>query len=63
MTNAEISFIMDAIELTASNYEEWAEGYDYDTTTNEYTFKKNAVNQQHRPQDWFDMDVRSNAVI
>jgi selenocysteine lyase/cysteine desulfurase len=63
MTNAEINFIMDAIELTASHYQEWAEDYDYDATTNEHTFKKNTANQQRRPEDWFDMAVRSNAVI
>ena len=39
MTNAEIDFIMDAIELTASHFQEWMKDYTYDPETNEYSFK------------------------
>lgn len=39
MADEEIKFIMNAIELTASCFNEWKQDYDYDCTTNEYRFK------------------------
>jgi selenocysteine lyase/cysteine desulfurase len=39
MTDWEIEFIMDAIELTASNYKEWMTGYTYDPSSNEFVPK------------------------
>jgi hypothetical protein len=38
MTNAEIEFIMDAIESTASHFQEWAQDYKYDLVTNEFNY-------------------------
>jgi selenocysteine lyase/cysteine desulfurase len=53
MTNAEVSFIMDAIELTASRFEEWAQDYVYDYETNEYSFKGIEITEQGRVEGWF----------
>jgi len=39
MTNAEIDYIMDAIETTVAQYEDWRKDYVYDPVCNEYTFK------------------------
>lgn len=55
MTNAEIDFIMNAIELTASNYPEWMNDYDYDPASNEYVFKAVTTNDHHKIDDWFDV--------
>ncbi|MEI9918437.1 MAG: aminotransferase class V-fold PLP-dependent enzyme [Bacteroidota bacterium] len=38
MTNHELEFIMDAIELTASNFRAWMADYEYDPSTNEFYF-------------------------
>ena len=53
MTNAEIDFIMDAIELTASHFQEWMKDYMYDPGSNEYTFKGIEEREQGRIEDWF----------
>jgi selenocysteine lyase/cysteine desulfurase len=39
MTDAEVIFIMDAIEETALNFENWGKDYVYDGERNEYVFK------------------------
>jgi len=39
MTNAEIDYIMDAIEMTVAQYEEWRKDYIYDPVGNEYAYK------------------------
>src|SRR5258708_21167377 len=39
MTNTEIDYIMDAIEMTVAQYEEWRKDYVYDPVCNEYEFK------------------------
>ena len=38
MTNSEIDFIMDAIESTASHFQEWIKDYTYNAEANEYFF-------------------------
>ena len=55
MTNAEIDFIMDAIELTALNFEEWGEDYSYDAACNEYVFKGVEGKEVERVGGWFDV--------
>jgi selenocysteine lyase/cysteine desulfurase len=53
MTNAEIDFIMDAIELTASHFQDWREDYTYDAEGNEYSFKGIKAKEQSKIEDWF----------
>ncbi|MCW3086877.1 MAG: aminotransferase class V-fold PLP-dependent enzyme, partial [Sediminibacterium sp.] len=53
MTNAEIDFIMDAIGLTASHFQEWANDYLYDPVSNEYSFKGAGAKEQDKIDDWF----------
>jgi selenocysteine lyase/cysteine desulfurase len=54
MTNAEINFILDAIEITVANIHEWEKDYYYDSCSNEYFFKGDA--RKHRKvSDWFDV--------
>ena len=55
MTNAEIDFIMDAIELTVSHFQEWMKDYTYDPELNEFSFKGIWAKQQNRVEDWFNV--------
>jgi selenocysteine lyase/cysteine desulfurase len=55
MTNAEINFIMDAIELTASHFQEWVKDYTYDPAFNEYSFKGFKAKEQSKIEDWFNV--------
>ncbi|MEP7253540.1 MAG: aminotransferase class V-fold PLP-dependent enzyme [Ginsengibacter sp.] len=54
MTNAEIDFIMDAIEVTAAHHQAWANDYTYDPLSNEYFFKGFKEREQGRIEDWFN---------
>ncbi|MCW3118068.1 MAG: aminotransferase class V-fold PLP-dependent enzyme [Chitinophagaceae bacterium] len=54
MTNAEIEFIMDAIELTASRIQDWMKDYRYDPATNEYSFKDSKTNEHDKIEEWFN---------
>jgi selenocysteine lyase/cysteine desulfurase len=53
MTDREIEFIMDAIELTSSNFREWMANYHYDSSSNEYAIKGGIENELHGLDDWF----------
>jgi len=53
MTNAEIEFIMDAIELTAMHCHQWANDYSYNPGTNEFSFKGAGTKEQDIVDKWF----------
>ena len=55
MTNAEIDFIMDSIELTASHFQEWMKDYSYDPESNEYSFKGINAKEPGKIKDWFNV--------
>jgi selenocysteine lyase/cysteine desulfurase len=57
MTNAEIDFIMDAIELTASHFQEWMKDYAYDPESNEYSFRGIDAKEQSKIEDWFNVSA------
>jgi len=61
MTNAEINFIMDAIELAASRFPEWMKDYTYDPESNEYLFNERAVKEQDKIEDWFNASLWGNS--
>ena len=54
MTNAEIDFIMDAIELTASYFKKWTNDYTYGPESNEYSFNGIEEKEQSMVEDWFN---------
>jgi selenocysteine lyase/cysteine desulfurase len=56
MTNAEIDFILDAIELTACHYETWKADYVYHYSSNEYSFRGFVATEQSRIEDWFALE-------
>ena len=60
MTDAEIDFIIDAIESTAFHYPEWKEDYSYDPGSNEYVFKGSQSAEQNRVKDWFNLTPQPN---
>lgn len=62
MTNAEIIFIMDAIETTVSNAAEWGKAYDYDPRSNEYFFKGVKSKEQQLVEDWFNVGEWPNLI-
>ncbi len=55
MTNAEIDFMMDAVELTAAHFGEWLKDYRYDPVSNEYFFKGIGAKEQDTIEDWFSL--------
>ena len=61
MTNAEINFIMDAIEMTASDFKIWAKDYSYNAQSNEFCFKGFETNEKRRVEDWFDISQQGAA--
>lgn len=58
MTNAEVDFIMDAVELTASYYREWMKDYTYDPGSNEYSFKGMEAKEHRKVDEWFNISNR-----
>ena len=55
MTNAEIGFIMNAIEAVATSFGEWEKDYSYDPGSNEYSFKQTGTpREQRKMADWFN---------
>jgi selenocysteine lyase/cysteine desulfurase len=60
MTNAEIDFIMDAIELTASHFQEWMTDYTYDPGSNEYLFNGMETMERDKTADWFNASLWSD---
>jgi selenocysteine lyase/cysteine desulfurase len=60
MTNAEIGFIMDAIELTVCHLQEWTEDYSYCPASNEYVIKGMEAMEQDTIEDWFTLRQKSH---
>lgn len=55
MTDAEIMFMMDAIEMTVSNIEKWRKDYVYDPYSNEYFFVGRRGREVQQVKEWFDV--------
>jgi selenocysteine lyase/cysteine desulfurase len=53
MTDAEIGFIMDAIESTALHFQEWKDDYLYDSSSDEYSFKGIVSTDPGQIDHWF----------
>jgi selenocysteine lyase/cysteine desulfurase len=54
MTNREVSFIMDALEATSSNFREWGNDYSYDPHLNEFSFKGFRSVEERKVPEWFN---------
>ncbi|MCW3094118.1 MAG: aminotransferase class V-fold PLP-dependent enzyme [Ferruginibacter sp.] len=57
MSNAEIDFVMDAIEWTVSHFREWKKDYTYDAERNEYSFKGMKGTEDSMVENWFDVST------
>ncbi|SEW32211.1 aminotransferase class V-fold PLP-dependent enzyme [Chitinophaga arvensicola] len=55
MTDAEIGFILDAIEATVLNWRHWAGDYAYDPHSNEYFFNGGVGDTRRQVEGWFDI--------
>jgi selenocysteine lyase/cysteine desulfurase len=54
MTNAEVTFLMDAIATTVFHLKEWEKDYYYDPSSNEYHFKAGKTKEYQQALGWFD---------
>mgnify|MGYP000297757052 FL=1 len=53
MTNEEVHFICDAIELVAKNFKNWGEDYKYDAIKNEFIHNSKISLEKEITKDWF----------
>lgn len=60
MTNAEVTYLLDAIEWTATHREECVAKYRYDRVSNQYTNLVTEPNQFVQIQDWFSVSHWAN---
>ena len=56
MSDEEIGYILDAIEITIERYPEWKEDYGYDSAANEFVFR--GIDQDSRVGKWFSAPLR-----
>ena len=54
MTDDEVDFIMDAIETTIINFNNWQKGYRYNCRSGEYALEGTEVKADGRVKQWFD---------
>ena len=54
MTDAEIDFIMSAVEATASNFRAWSKDYSYNPHVNEFSFKETFDDEDAKFSGWFN---------
>jgi selenocysteine lyase/cysteine desulfurase len=57
MTDEEILYLVDAIENLCRYHEEWAEDYEYNPHTNEFSYKPEKVDETRMVDDWFNMNL------
>ncbi len=58
MTDEEIYFIMDAIEMLSKNHRKWAKDYHYSNKTNEYVYSGKDDFGPERVQSWFERPLK-----
>ena len=54
MTNEELTFVMDAIEETMANADDWSKDYVYSSKTNEFYVNEDLTPEKNIILDWFD---------
>ena len=63
MTDAEINFIMDAIEQTALYFEQWGKDYSYDNASNEFIFKGFESRLKDKVESWFENCIAAESLV
>jgi len=54
-TNAEIQFVCESIVALAQSHKEWAEDYEYNKSSNEFSHKNAAHSEQELVKNWFSL--------
>jgi selenocysteine lyase/cysteine desulfurase len=55
MTDNELGFIISAVNDIANNHNEWAQDYNYDNKTNEFSHKSTIIDFKNRVEEWFEL--------
>ncbi len=55
MTDAELKFIISAVNDIANNHKEWEKDYIYNNKTNEFTHKSAKIDFKNRIEEWFEL--------
>jgi hypothetical protein len=53
MTDAEVEFMLDAIELTAAYWRTWAKDYRYEAGSGQYLYREVESTEKSRIEKWF----------
>ena len=53
ITNDEVAFICESIQLTAQNFKTWKEDYEYQASTNEFVHKSGVKIEEELVKKWF----------
>ncbi|MCB9275855.1 MAG: aminotransferase class V-fold PLP-dependent enzyme [Lewinellaceae bacterium] len=53
MTDAELDYVLDALEAVYHNYQEWSKDYAYNTHTNEFNYKNQPGHESGLVEGWF----------
>jgi len=53
MTDAEIDYVLTAIQELSENFEDWGQAYEYSNRTNEYHFTGKDEFETHKVEEWF----------
>ncbi len=54
MTNAEVDFLCEATKAVAENWQDWAQDYVYNETSNEFVHKTFVGDESNRVAEWFE---------
>lgn len=57
MTDAEVDFVLDALEAVYHNHQEWAQDYEYNTHTNEFSYRNQPGHKSGLVEGWFDPEL------
>lgn len=58
MTDAEVDYLLDAIEAVANHHQAWAVDYEYNPRTNEFVHLSEAGPEEQLVRDWFSRELR-----
>ena len=56
-TDAEVSFMCEAIKKMADNFEEWSKDYSYDTPSNEFLHVSYKSKERELVDQWFNLNA------
>ncbi|MCB0556312.1 MAG: aminotransferase class V-fold PLP-dependent enzyme [Phaeodactylibacter sp.] len=57
MSNAELDYLLDALEAVYHHHEEWGKDYEYNTHTNEFSYKNQPGHESGLVEGWFNQEL------